>query len=70
MDTYLAAYGPALQVISENWGTRRQTANPDRPDDPFSIAPMDALAVARNEGNRLSAPSSSPAPTGKPSRMR
>ena len=49
VDTYLAAYGPALQVISENWGTRRQTANPDRPDDPFSIAPMDALAVARNE---------------------
>ena len=49
VDTYLAAYGPALQVISENWGTRRQTANPDRPDDPFSITPMDALAVARNE---------------------
>ena len=49
VDTYLAAYGPALQVISENWGTRRQTANPDRPDDPFSITPMDALALARNE---------------------
>ena len=49
VDTYLAAYGPALQVISENWGTRRDTANPDRPDDPFSITPMDALAVARSE---------------------
>ena len=49
VDTYLAAYGPALQVISENWGTRRQTANPDRPDDPFVITPMDALAVARDE---------------------
>ena len=49
VDTYLAAYGPALQVISENWGTRRDTANPDRPDDPFSITPMDALAVARTE---------------------
>ncbi len=49
VDTYLAAYGPALQVISENWGTRRDTANPDRPDDPFRITPMDALAVARNE---------------------
>ena len=49
VDTYLAAYGPALQVISENWGTRRDTANPDRPDDPFSITPMDALAVARDE---------------------
>jgi len=49
VDTYLAAYGPALQVISENWGTRRDTANPDRPDDPFGITPMDALAVARDE---------------------
>ena len=49
VDTYLAAYGPALQVISENWGTRRETANPDRPDDPFAITPMDALAVARDE---------------------
>ena len=49
VDTYLAAYGPALQVVSENWGTRRQTANPDRPEDPFSITPMDALAVARDE---------------------
>ena len=49
VDTYLAAYGPALQVISENWGTRRDTANPDRPEDPFSITPMDALAVARDE---------------------
>ena len=48
VDTYLAAYGPALQVISENWGTRRETANPDRPDDPFSITPMDALVVARD----------------------
>ena len=41
--------GLPLQVISENWGTRRNTANPDRPDDPFSIMPMDALAVARDE---------------------
>ena len=49
VDTYLAAYGPALQVISENWGTRRETANPDRPGDPFAITPMDALAVARDE---------------------
>ena len=49
VDIYLAAYGPALQVISENWGTRRETANPDRPDDPFGITPMDALAVARAE---------------------
>ncbi len=49
VDIYLAAYGPALQVVSENWGTRRQTANPARKDDPFSITPMDALAVARDE---------------------
>ncbi len=49
VDTYLAAYGPALQVVCQNWGTRRNTANPDRPDDPFSITPMDALAVARDE---------------------
>ena len=49
VDTYLAAHGPALQVISENWGTRRETANPDRPGDPFAITPMDALAVARDE---------------------
>ncbi len=47
VDTYLAAYGPVWQVISGHWGTRRETANPDRPEDPFAITPRDALAVAR-----------------------
>ncbi len=51
VDIYLAAYGPALQVISENWGSRRETANsdPNRSEDPFSVTPMDALEVARKE---------------------
>ena len=49
VDTYLAAYGPALQVVTENWGTVSTIANPDRPDDPFGVHPVDALEVARKE---------------------
>ena len=49
MDQYLAAFGPALQVISEHWGTERAVANPDRPDDEFAVTPTDALQVARRE---------------------
>ena len=49
VDIYTASYGTALKVISENWGARRDTANPDRPDDPFSVLPQDALEVARRE---------------------
>ena len=49
VDTYLAAYGPALQAVTENWGATRHTANPDRPDDPFGVRPEDALDVARKE---------------------
>ena len=49
VDIYTAAYGTALKVISENWGARRNTANPDRPDKPFDVLPEDALAVARQE---------------------
>ena len=49
VDIYTASYGTALKVVSENWGTRRDTANPDRPDDPFAVLPEDALAVARQE---------------------
>ena len=49
VDIYLAAFGPALQVISENWGTKREIANLDRPEDPFGVTPMDALEVARAE---------------------
>ena len=29
VDQYLAAFGPALQVISEHWGTERAVANPE-----------------------------------------
>ena len=46
LDTLLASYGTALKIISENWGTQRGTANPNRPDDPFSVTAEDALAVA------------------------
>ena len=49
VDIYTASYGTALKVISENWGARRNTANPDRPDKPFDVLPEDALAVARQE---------------------
>ena len=49
VDQYLASFGPALQVISENWGTERAMANPDRPNDEFAVTPTDALEVARRE---------------------
>ena len=49
VDQYLAAFGPALQVISEHWGTERAVANPDRPEDEFAVTPTDALQVARRE---------------------
>ena len=49
VDQYLASFGPALQVISENWGTERAMANPDRPSDEFAVTPSDALEVARRE---------------------
>ena len=49
VDQYLAAFGPALQTISEHWGTERAVANPDRPDDEFTVTPTDALQVARRE---------------------
>ena len=49
VDQYLAAFGPALQVISEHWGTERAVSNPDRPDDEFAVTPKDALQVARRE---------------------
>ena len=31
IDLYLSAFGPALRVISEHWGTERESNNPDRP---------------------------------------
>ena len=49
VDQYLAAFGPALQVISEHWGSERAVSNPDRPDDEFAVTPTDALQVARRE---------------------
>ncbi|MCY3657761.1 MAG: hypothetical protein OXG36_01915, partial [Caldilineaceae bacterium] len=49
LDTYLASYGTALKVISNNWGTQRATANPDRPEDPFSVTAEDALALASRQ---------------------
>lgn len=49
VDLYLAAFGPALQVISENWGAERAVANPNRPDNEFAVTPSDALEVARRE---------------------
>ena len=52
VDMYLAAFGPALRVISEHWGTEREAANPERPDDEFSVTPTDAMQVARREVSR------------------
>ena len=49
LDVYLASFGPALEVISNNWPIRRELANPERPDDPFIVTPNDALQVARRE---------------------
>ena len=49
VDQYLAAFGPALQVISEHWGTERAVSNPDRPEDEFAVTPTDALQIARRE---------------------
>ena len=52
VDMYLAAFGPALRVISEHWGTEREAANPERPDDEFAVTPTDAMQVARREVSR------------------
>ena len=49
IDLYLSAFGPALRVISEHWGTERESANPDRREAPFTVTPTDALQVARRE---------------------
>ena len=49
IDLCLSAFGPALRVISEHWGTERESANPDRPETPFAVTPTDALQVARRE---------------------
>ena len=52
IDLYLSAFGPALKVISEHWGTERETAIEDGRTDPFLVTPTDALQVARAEVSR------------------
>ena len=52
IDLYLSAFGPALKVISEHWGTERETATEDGRKNPFSVTPTDALQVARAEVSR------------------
>ncbi len=52
IDLYLSAFGPALRVISEHWGTERESANPEHPEAPFTVTPTDALQVARREVSR------------------
>ena len=52
IDLYLSAFGPALKVISEHWGTERETANTLRPEAPYAVTPTDALQVARTEVSR------------------
>ena len=52
IDLYLSAFGPALRVISEHWGTERESNNPDRPEAPHLVTPTDALQVARREVSR------------------
>ena len=49
VDMHLAAFGPALRVISENWGTEREQAHPERWHEPFKVTPTDAMQVARRE---------------------
>ena len=52
IDLYLSAFGPALRVISEQWGTERESANPENLATPFAVTPTDALQVARREVSR------------------
>ena len=52
IDLYISAFGPALKVISEHWGTERETANTLRPEAPYDVTPTDALQVARAQVSR------------------
>ena len=52
IDLYLSAFGPALRIISEHWGTERESTNENRPEAPFLVTPTDALQVARREVSR------------------
>ena len=49
VDMHLAAFGPALRIISENWGVERDQAHPERFTDLFLVTPTDAMQVARRE---------------------
>lgn len=49
VDMHLAAFGPALRIISENWGVERDQAHPERFTDLFIVTPTDAMQVARRE---------------------
>ena len=65
IDLYLASFGPALQVFSENWpltrgrpvtrvegkAKRNKIARPGD-DDPYAVRPEDALDAARREVKR------------------
>jgi len=61
VDLYLASFGPALQVFSENWPLRRGrpiqkprelALFPDEDFDPYAVSPEDALDAARREVKR------------------
>jgi adenine-specific DNA methylase len=58
IDLYLACFGPALQVFTENWPLTRGTARPQPKTkqrdlfeefDPYGVRPEDALEAARRE---------------------
>lgn len=61
VDLYLASFGPALQVFSENWPLKRGrpvqkprelALFPDEEFDPYAVQPEDALEAARDEVKR------------------
>ena len=50
VDTYLSAFGPALEEFSRNWPMqRRAPRNDGNHEDPYSVTPEDALEAARRE---------------------
>lgn len=61
VDLYLACFGPALEVFSENWPLTRGKPVPEPRDwdadlfnkwDPYTVRPEDALDAARREVKR------------------
>ena len=50
VDTYLSAFGPALEEFSRNWPMKRRAPRTNRDgEDPYSVTPEDALEAARRE---------------------